>query len=235
VREVCSAAHSIRKANGLRARLPLAKLTVAAADAARLAPYTELIGEEVNVKSVVLTEDEDRFASRHLTVVFKVAAPRLGPATQATATAAKNGDWELLDGGRAQVGASILEPAEFELRVQAVDETTTRALSDHSGLVVLDVNPSDDLVREGLARDLVRVVQQHRRQLGLDVTDRIRLEVGGAVPVVAALEAHGAWIAEQVLAKEWIVVDSTAGDGWLEATLSDQAQAAIRITRLPPG
>src|SRR5262249_28295862 len=51
VREVCSAAHSIRKANGLRARLPLARLTVAAADAVRLRPYRDLIADEVNVKS----------------------------------------------------------------------------------------------------------------------------------------------------------------------------------------
>ena len=234
VRDVCSAAHSIRKANGLRARLPLATLTVAGADATRLAPYTGLIEDEVNVKTVVLTEDEDRFASRHLTVVFKAAAPRLGPATPATATAAKKGDWELTEDGRARVGATILEPGEFELGVQPVDETTTRALSGQSGLVVLDISPSGDLVREGVARDLVRVVQQRRRELGLDVTDRIRLEVGGEGPVLEAVESHKTWISEQVLARELVVAAATAGADWHEATLSDQAQSTIRITRLPP-
>jgi isoleucyl-tRNA synthetase len=233
VRDVCSAAHSIRKARGLRARLPLAQLTVAAPDAARLSPYVELIADELNVKAVVLTEDEDRFASRRLTVVFKVAAPRLGAATPATAAAAKSGDWELLEGGRARVGEQTLEPGEFELRVQPVDESTTRALSGHSGLVVLDVDLTDALVREGVARDLVRAVQQHRRQLGLDVTDRIRLEVGGPGMVGEAIETHEAWISEQVLAKELILVATPAGEGWHRAALSDQVEVTIRITRLP--
>jgi isoleucyl-tRNA synthetase len=233
VRDVCSAAHSIRKARGLRARLPLAGLTVAAPDADRLSPYVELIADELNVKTVVLTEDEDRFASRRLTVVFKVAAPRLGPATQATAAAAKGGDWEVLDGGQARVGDQVLEPGEFELRVQPVDETTTRALSGHSGLVVLDVTLNDALVREGVARDLVRAVQQHRRDLGLDVTDRIRLEVSGPAQVADAIGTHQAWISEQVLAKELIAVASPAGEGWHPADLSDQVQVKIQITRLP--
>src|SRR6202011_848389 len=82
VREVCSAAHSVRKAQGLRARLPLATLTVAAPDAEALAPFQDLIADEVNVKQVKLTSAVDEVADRLLTVAFKVAAPRLGPATQ---------------------------------------------------------------------------------------------------------------------------------------------------------
>ncbi|MBO0730167.1 MAG: isoleucine--tRNA ligase, partial [Acidimicrobiaceae bacterium] len=89
VRDVCSAAHSVRKAQGLRARLPLARLTVAAPDAADLAPYRELIADEVNVKEVVLTDAVATLATHRLSVVFKVAAPRLGPATQAVAAAAR--------------------------------------------------------------------------------------------------------------------------------------------------
>jgi isoleucyl-tRNA synthetase len=233
VREVCSAAHSIRKANGLRARLPLASLTVAATGADRLKPYLELIADEVNVKSVTLTQDEDRFASRQLTVVFKVAAPRLGPATPATAAAAKRGDWELLDGGRARVGESILQPGEFELRVQPREAATTRALAGQTGLVVLDTALSPDLVVEGLARDLVRVVQQQRRQLGLDVSDRIRLEVAGDAAVLVAVEAHREWIAEQVLAVELLTRDEPIGEGWQPATLADEVQVWVRVSRLP--
>ncbi len=236
VREICSAAHSIRKANGLRARLPLASLTVAAADAARVEPYVELIADEVNVKSVILVDTEDHFASRTLTVVFKVAAPRLGPRTPAAAAAAKSGDWELLDGGRARCGDNVLEPGEFEMRVQPLDESTTRALGGTLGLVVLDIVPTDELRREGLARDLVRVVQQRRRELGLEVTDRIRLEVSGDPPVLAAVDAHGKWIAEQVLAREILVVaepiaGASAGEGWHPVGLADQAQARILVTR----
>ena len=74
-----------------------ASLTVAAPDADRLAPFVELIADEVNVKEVRLTTDVDTVADRTLTVVFKVAAPRLGPLTPKVAAAAKRGDWELID------------------------------------------------------------------------------------------------------------------------------------------
>ena len=57
VRDVCSAALSLRKARGLRVRLPLATLTVATPDAESLRPFTDLIADEVNVKQVVLTDD----------------------------------------------------------------------------------------------------------------------------------------------------------------------------------
>jgi isoleucyl-tRNA synthetase len=198
-----------------------------------LAPYKELIEDEVNVRSVVLSEDEDRFASRHLIVAFKVAAPRLGTATPATAAAAKSGDWELLAGSRARVGESILEPGEFEMRIQPVDEATTRTLGSRDGLVVLDITLTDDLLIEGLARDLVRVVQQGRRDLGLDVSDRIRLDVAGDTRALAAVETHRAWIEEQVLATELLVVAEPTGDGWCPAVLADQTQVQVRITRQP--
>ena len=154
------------------------------------------------MKSVEFTDDLDRYATRGLTVAFKVAAPRLGPATQAAAAAAKRGDWETGRDGRARVGDVELEPGEWELRVRPRDETTTRALPGGAGLVVLDLEVTDELRSEGRARDLVREVQQRRRQLGLDVTDRIRLEVAGGRAVMATVDAHRGWIAEQVLAVE---------------------------------
>ncbi|MGH9115965.1 MAG: class I tRNA ligase family protein, partial [Acidimicrobiales bacterium] len=239
VREICSAAHSIRKANGLRARLPLASLTVAAPGAGRLAPYSDLIGEEVNVKSVQLTEDVDRYASRALTVAFRVAAPRLGPAVQSAAAAAKRGDWQLLDGGRARAGETLLDAGEFEMRVRPLDESTTRVLENGADLVVLDIDVTDVLRTEGAARDLVRLVQEARRTDGLDVTDRIHLEVSGAPDAIAALEAHRRWVAGQVLATEVTVLaapapDATrpAGEGWHHGRLADGAEVWVRVGRL---
>ena len=149
VREVCSAAHSVRKAQALRARLPLASLTVAAPDAASLAPFRDLIADEVNVKEVHLTSAVDEVADRDLTVVFKVAAPRLGPATPKVAAAAKRGDWEQLDGGRARVGDATLEPGEFELRLRPRAEAVSRALPGDDGLVILDVEVTSGLGSRG--------------------------------------------------------------------------------------
>jgi isoleucyl-tRNA synthetase len=237
VRDVCSAAHSIRKARRLRARLPLASLTVAAPDAADLAPYEDLIKQEVNVKDVSLTADVQSAADHVLTVVFKVAAPRLGPATQRVAVAARTGDWELSGDGKVRVGEAVLEPGEYELRLRPRAEEVSRALPGDDGVVVLDVDVTADLAAEGLARDVVRLVQQARRDVALDVTDRIRVELAGPADVVAAVDRHEEWVAEQVLAVELSLTAERTPDasGFFAGDLPDGRIVWIRIERTGRG
>jgi isoleucyl-tRNA synthetase len=226
VRDVCSAAHSIRKANGLRARLPLSRLTVAGEGATRLETFADLIADEVNVKEVVFSDSADGLAERTLSILFQVAAPRLGPATQAAAAAARKGDWEVLADGTARVGESVLQVGEFDLRVQPSDEATTRALPRRSGVVVLDIEVTADLATEGRARDLVRLAQQLRRDEGLNVADRIVLEVGGSEEVRSAVETHRGWIGEQVLARE-----IRPAEGAPNLELADGTPVLVRVTR----
>jgi isoleucyl-tRNA synthetase len=233
VRDVCSAAHSIRKARRLRARLPLASLTVAAPDAADLAPYVDLIEEEVNVKAVTLTDDVQGVADHVLTVVFKVAAPRLGRATQRVAAAARTGDWEPTGDGSVRVGEAVLEPGEYELRLRPRAEEISRALPGDNGVVVLDVDVTPELEAEGLARDVVRIVQQARRDAGLDVTDRVRLEITGPADVVAAVDLHRTWVTEQVLALDLSLAESEAPDtpGSIAGELPDGRTVWIRTEK----
>jgi isoleucyl-tRNA synthetase len=232
VREVCSAAHSVRKAQGLRARLPLASLTVAAPDADRLAPFKDLIEDEVNVKSVELTDAVDEVADRQLTVVFKVAAPRLGPLTQQVAAAAKVGDWQVDGDGRARVGPAVLEPGEFELRLKPRSEATSRGLPGEDGLVILDTDVSPELEEEGLARDVVRLVQQARRDAGFQVTDRIHLELSGPADVVRAVSAYQPWVQEQTLAVQLDAREASAKpEGWQAAELPEGRPVWLRVRR----
>ena len=78
VREVCSAASSLRKAKKLRVRLPLPKLTVAVENPQALEPFADLIADELNVKDVELTDDIDTYGRFELSVNARVAGPRLG-------------------------------------------------------------------------------------------------------------------------------------------------------------
>ena len=237
VRDVCSAAHSVRKAQRLRARLPLRTLTVAAADAQSLAPFRDLIADEVNVKEVVLTDDVDAWASRQLTVAFKVAAPRLGPVTQKVAAAAKAGNWDVLADGRAVVGGETLEPGEFELRLVPHSADASRALDGRRGLVVLDLDVDDTLEAEGTARDVVRLVQARRRELDLDVTDRITLAVQAPEAVVDALSGWKEWVASQTLAVDVrLAPGEGAGEGdgeWAHGELPDGTVVGLLVIRAP--
>ncbi|HZM81561.1 MAG TPA: isoleucine--tRNA ligase [Candidatus Limnocylindrales bacterium] len=200
VREVCSAALFLRKAKGLRVRLPLPKLTVAFEGATRLREYVDLVADEVNVKEVVLTDDVKAHSEQVLTVVPRALGPRVGGAVQQVIKAVKAGEWSLVDGKPTAAGVT-LEEGEYELKLVVADAEHSAALpGTEAGVVVLDTAVTPELVAEGLARDVVRVVQQARREADLAVTDRIDLVVSASAEVEAAVEAHRVFVANETLA-----------------------------------
>jgi isoleucyl-tRNA synthetase len=201
VRDVSSAAHAVRKANGRRARLPLRRLTVATARPERLRPFVALIEDEVNVKEVVLTDEVGGVADQVLTLVHAALGPRLGPDTQRVTAAVRAGDWQLTEEG-VTAGGVALEPGEFVLVLRPRNDVEGRTLPDGVGVVTLDTTVDDDLESEGLARDMVRLVQQARREAGLHVSDCITVEIGAHDEMVAAVRRHIGYVKEQTLAVE---------------------------------
>jgi isoleucyl-tRNA synthetase len=200
VRQVASSALSLRKARGLRVRLPLARLTVAAVDAEALAPFADIVADEVNVKDVVLTTDVAAHGRFEIAVNARACGPRLGGDTQKVIRAVKAGEWEQAADGTVTAGGITLLAGEFTERLVAADPEETLALPGSTGLVVLDTSVTPELAAEGAARDLVRVVQQARRDAGLDVSDRVTLVLDAPEPVLAAVRAHEAFVAGEVLA-----------------------------------
>jgi isoleucyl-tRNA synthetase len=198
VRSVCSTALGIRKARGLRVRLPLASLTVAHPDAKSLAPFTDLISDEVNVKAVQLT-DEASLGTFELVVNPRLLGPRLGGKVQEVIRAVKAGAWAQSGEGVTAAGVE-LQPGEYELRLAVADPDSASALPGNAGLVTLDTTVTPELAAEGTARDVVRIVQQARRDAGLDVSDRIRLTIGADRTVADAVRAHAAFLSAETLA-----------------------------------
>ena len=179
VRDVCSAASSVRKASGRRVRQPLASLTVAAADVAALEPFTSIIADELNVKQVQLSTDLAAVGAFTLQVVPAALGPRLGQGVQQVIKAVKTGDWSQDPAtGTVTAGGVELHEGEFALRLVATDPDRSAALPGSSGVVVLDIDLTAELEAEGVARDLVRLVQQARRDASLHVSDRIALSLG---------------------------------------------------------
>ena len=199
VRDVCSATLSVRKREGRRVRLPLAGLIVATPHADLLAPFASVIADEVNVKQVDFTADVASHASAVLQVVPAVAGPRLGPDVQKVIKAVRSGEWSR-SGDDIVAGGITLHEGEFNLRLVPADEHSSAALSGVDGVVVLDLEVSAELEAEGLARDLIRLVQQARRDAGLDVSDRISLTVTGAQAWVSAADTHRELITGETLA-----------------------------------
>ena len=212
-REVCSAALAVRKVNGVRVRQPVARLTVAAPDAAALEPFSGLIADEINAKELVLTDDVASAARAVLQVLPAVAGPRLGGDVQTVIRAVRAGDWTR-EGDTIVAGGIPLEDGEYTLRlVAAEDAGASTSLPGGDGVVVLDLDVTPELEAEGWARDLVRMVQQARRDAGLDVSDRIRLTIGLPADVRMRVAGHQDLIAAETLATDLTWRDPDEGSG----------------------
>ena len=219
VREVCSATSALRKADNLRNRLPLSSLTVVVADPAALDGFEAIVADEVNVKSVrLLAADAPEAASygvsQKLTVNARAAGPRLGKDVQQAIKGAKSGDWSVAEDGTVTAGGLELVGGEYTLDTVAgsADEAAAVGVLPTGGFVVLDTTVTPELAAEGLARDLVRAVQQARRDAGLDVSDRIALTVAGSDAVQAAARVHQQLITSETLATSFEVVAGPEGE-----------------------
>jgi isoleucyl-tRNA synthetase len=207
VRAIASAGLSLRKAKSRRVRLPLARLTVVSDDGAALEEFGSILVQELNVKAVEFTALEpdsfERFGiSQKLTVNSRAAGPRIGKQVQAVIKAAREGDWSAT-GETVVVGGVELLPGEFELELQSADATNAIAFLVDGGFVILDTETTTELEAEGLARDLIRAVQDTRKAAGLNVSDRIAMTIrGDAASDIAALEAFEATIAGDTLSTE---------------------------------
>lgn len=220
LREAVSSALALRKAHGLRVRQPLSSLTVVSESVDALAPYTGLLEGELNVRQVVLERLDESAAQRYgiseqLTVNARAAGPRLGRGVQAVIKAAKAGAWDTVNGEvvvHTADGDVPLIATEYDL-VTVVDtdaaDARAAAVLGTGGFIVLDVALSDELIAEGVARDVIRDVQEARKNAGLNVSDRIVLDLVVDASEVEAVSTHRDLIARETLATS---VTVSAGD-----------------------
>ena len=216
IREAASVALSLRKAAGLRVRLPLAELTIAS-NSEQLASYVDLIADELNVKKVSVVPANDEAAAKFgltksLTVNARTLGPRVGGDVQRIIREAKAGNWSVTAGVLSVDGTDLIE-GEFELSMTAaaVSEDFRVGITS-GGFVLLDTKVSPELEREGCARDAIRQIQQARKDAGLDVSDRIALSLTADQESSVALEEHREFIAAEVLATQ-LTIQSGAVDG----------------------
>ena len=216
IREAASVALSLRKAAGLRVRLPLSELTIAVEQSDSLAKYSELIADELNVKKISIVKASEEVAkqfglSKNLAVNARALGPRLGKAVQEVIQTAKAGNWRQVDGA-VMVGETLLQEGEFEITLQATASEGNSAGVTSAGFVLLNTVVTDELEQEGAARDAIRHIQQARKDAGLDVSDRIHLSLLCDEESKAALEKHSQLVAEETLATK---LELTIGAGTL--------------------
>ncbi|MFP7760709.1 isoleucine--tRNA ligase [Marisediminicola sp. LYQ85] len=235
VREIASAGLGLRKATAKRVRLPLPSLTVVSSAPEALGRFGDILRDELNVKAVVVKQLEESSITefgitRKLTVNAKAAGPRIGRDVQTVIRAAKAGDWSA-DGDVVTVGGITLEAGEFDLELHSAESDHAITFLGDGGFVILDIQATPELEAEGLARDLVRAVQDARKAAGLAVSDRIDLSLTFA----SSDDRDGVAAHEGMLGDETLAAVATAAvePGEIDAAVAVSGRAGAYRSTIP--
>jgi isoleucyl-tRNA synthetase len=218
VRHVASLGRTVRNDARIKVRQPLARAVVhVSVDREAVAPLLDLAAEELNVREVAFAESAEELAGWRARPNFRALGPRLGPRVQDVARALTEDDGSAA--GRLARGETIAIEANGEELVLGPDDVELSqetgsgwGMASEGGVTVaLDLDVTPELRREGLARDLVRAVQDARKAAGLEVSDRIELAVDASGETARALEEHRDWVSAEVLA---IRIERGPAEGW---------------------
>ncbi len=187
----------------IKVRQPLGRMWILALDGAGVDLDEDLlvqIGQEVNVKQVLIHGETETLVTRELKLNFATLGTRLGAAMKTVAKAAKDGAWTQNAEGGIEIGGHTLEPGEFDL--QYAGREGLAAAGDRGLLVVIDTAITEELLREGYAREIVRAVQELRKQAGYNVEDRITVGYETTDERLrAVIGAFGNYISQETLAQ----------------------------------
>jgi isoleucyl-tRNA synthetase len=207
-----SMGRSLRTDYSLKIRQPLSALHLVTRDAAErqvLEEMADLIKEELNVKSILFRENEEDLVEYRAKPNFRVLGKKLGKDMKAAAARiAKLGPAEIktLLSGRPlslELDGKSLELAPDGVEIERLEKEHLKVINEGSLTVALDPKLTEELVDEGIVRDLVRGVQNLRKEMGLEVTDRIDLSVHGSEALRKAVERFQEHLKAETLAVSW--------------------------------
>jgi isoleucyl-tRNA synthetase len=240
-RRLVTLGRAARTEAGLKVRQPLRRAVVVIPGGAELsAEVVAEVADELNVKRVEAVSDLEGLLDFTVVPNFRVLGPKVGkliPAVKAALLAADGSEVKRAleaDGAyplALESGESVdLTSDDVEVRAAAHQEL---ALAQEGAYAVaLDTTLDEDLRLEGLARELVRALNDLRKTVGLELSDRIAVELRATGAVAEAARRHGDSIAAEVLALDWKVDDahdsSGTADGFTEISV-DGTPVGVRL------
>lgn len=238
VRRLVELGRATRAESGVKTRQPLSRALVAAQGFATLSPDLRTqVAEELNVSDLAsLSDVGGSLVDTSAKANFRALGRRFGKGTQAVAKAIAEADAAALSLALREGRAAVTVDGErIPLTPEEVIITETpregwSVASDSGATVALDLEISPELRRAGLARDAIRLIQEARKNSGLDVADRIGLRWASADPeVVRSIADHAELIAEEVLATDF--AEGTADDSYGAAFADESLDFTFRLRK----
>lgn len=203
VRTIVNLGHSVRSKAKIKVRQPLATVSVAlpkGMDDQLVLTQKDVILEELNVKNIEILKDAGEIAEYTVIPNSKVLGPKYGKDVQFIIQKIKAGDFELLETGEVKVEQFILQNDEVSVGFKGKEGFDVES---ESGITVaLDTTLTEDLKKEGYARDIIRFIQEMRKEADFQVDDRIYVLVEASAEIADAVSAFADYIKNETLAIE---------------------------------
>ena len=230
---------ALRRKVNIKVRQPLQKIIIPVLDktmAEHIEAVKQLIMGEVNVKDIELITDTTGIITKRIKPNFKTLGAKCGKYMKQVAALVASFTQEQI--------AAVESNAETILKVEDAEFVTTAAdfeitsedmpgwlvASEGKLTVALDITITDELRREGVARELVNRIQNIRKESGFEVTDKIRVEIEATELTTPAVESFAEYIAQQTLALEVKASATPAGDKVVDSDI-DESPLKIAITK----
>ena len=237
--KVSSMVLALRRKVNIKVRQPLSKIVIPVLDPAikmAIEAVSGLILGEVNVKELEFIEDTTGVITKRIKPNFKTLGPRYGKqmkqisALVAQLSQSDIAQIERTDSWTAEIDGVKIEATAADFDIVSEDMPGWLVATEGKLTVALDIMVSDELRREGLARELVNRIQNIRKDSGFEVTDRIRIEIERNDEIAGAVESFGDYIASQTLAVSVDVVDKLDDTATLAEL--DEFTVRMKVTRV---
>ena len=237
VQKAVSMGHSLRNQFNLKNRQPLASVALVTRNPNEktvLAEMQDTIAEELNVKKVEFHDREDELVEYKAKANFKVLGKELGPLMKKAAGIIAGLSSEqiqaILDGSKVtiDVDGTSVDLTEEKVLVDRFEKDDLKVLNEGTLTVGLDSKVTDELKKEGYIRDLIRAIQNQRKENGYEVTDRIKLEISGDAVLKSAYEMFSDFVAGETLAASIAWADSLSDAVTAEA---DDAKWSFKVEK----
>lgn len=232
---------SLRKKSNIRVRQPLSRILIPVLDPSfkdKVELIRHLILSEVNVKTIEYVGEDSSILVKKIKANFKTLGPKFGKLMKqiaASITAMNQKEIRTLEtSGKFSfsIESQVIEIGLEDVEIVAEDIPGWTITSNGTITVALDINISEDLAKEGIARDLINRIQNLRKDNNFEVTDRISVHLEQKNDIIDAVNHNYKYICSETLADQLLWVENTPNDGFTDVELADNLIIKIKVDRI---